>query len=98
MKPRVTPDVVSSRARRLIGLGEEAARRFRERFVGRTLDVLAESRGDNGNSCTGFSSNYIKIKVLDPSQGSLNEILPVLITEAGGPAGIATGRLAEGRK
>jgi len=94
MKPRVTPDVVSSRARRLIGLGEEAAMRFRERFVGRTLDVLAESRGDNGNSCTGFSSNYIKIKVLDPSQGSLNQILPVLITEAGGPAGIATGRLA----
>jgi len=70
MGPRVPQGTISARARRLIALGDEIARGFRERFVGQTLDVLVESRDMNGHSYTGFSSNYIKVNVLDAPAGA----------------------------
>ncbi len=97
MRPRVPQGVVSSRARRLIRLGDEVATRFRKRFVGQVVDVLAEGGGDghcvNGGFLAGFSSNYIKVRVPDAPPDSVNRILPVLLTGAGGDTGVATGTL-----
>ncbi len=59
---------------------------------------LAETGIDNGNSCTGFSSNYIRVRVSDAPPECAGEILPVRITDAGAGAGIATGQMARGSK
>jgi len=92
MTPRVPQAVISSRARELIALGEETALGFRERFVGRTLEVLAETRASGGTAYAGFSSNYIKIKVLDAPADGIGALLSVRLTDAGGKSGIAEGR------
>jgi threonylcarbamoyladenosine tRNA methylthiotransferase MtaB len=93
MKPRVPQGVISSRARQLIALGEETGLKFRERFVGTTLQVLAESRAGNGKSLAGFSSNYIRVKVLGAPADNVNDILPVRLTDAGGLSGVAEGKI-----
>jgi threonylcarbamoyladenosine tRNA methylthiotransferase MtaB len=98
MRPAVSSDVAGSRVRRLIKFGEETAARFRERFVGQTLNVLAETGGENGNSCAGFSSNYIRVRVSDAPAGCAGAILPVRITDAGAGAGVAIGQMARGSK
>jgi threonylcarbamoyladenosine tRNA methylthiotransferase MtaB len=92
MRPRVPQGTISARARGLIALGDEVACEFRERFVGQTLEVLAESDGINGNPCTGFSSNYIRVRVLEPPASAGGSVFPVLLTDAGGQSGIAEGR------
>jgi threonylcarbamoyladenosine tRNA methylthiotransferase MtaB len=92
MGPRVPQGTISARARRLMALGDEVACEFRERFVGQTLEVLGESGGIDGSSCTGFSSNYIRVMVLDAPNGAVGSIIPVRLTDAGGRSGIAEGR------
>lgn len=92
MRPRVPQGTISSRARRLIALGEEVAHRFRERFVGQTLEVLAEGGVRNGRVFSGFSSNYIKVNVSDAPPDVAGRILSVRLTDAGGPSGVAEGR------
>jgi threonylcarbamoyladenosine tRNA methylthiotransferase MtaB len=93
MGPRVPQGTISVRARRLIALGDEVACGFRQRFVGETLGVLVEGCDTNGNSCTGFSANYIKVRVLDAPAGAPGNLLPVRLTDAGGRSGIAEGRV-----
>ncbi len=92
MRPRVPQGTISSRARRLIALGEQVACRFRERFVGQTLEVLAEGGIRNGEILTGFSSNYIKVNISDAPPDVAGRILSIRLTDAGGPSGVAEGR------
>ncbi len=93
MKPRVPQGVISSRARQLIALGEETGLRFRERFVGTTLQVLVEGGASNGKSLAGFSSNYIRVNILDMPADNDDEVLPVRLTDAGGISGVAEGKI-----
>jgi threonylcarbamoyladenosine tRNA methylthiotransferase MtaB len=92
MGSRVPQGKISARARRLIALGDEIACEFRRRFVGQTLGVLAESRNVRKSSCTGFSSNYIKVRILGAPAGTTGSIIPVRLTDAGGRSNIAEGR------
>ena len=68
-----SPAVIHERADRLRDLGMEKNVRYRERFVGRTLDVLFEG----GATGRGLSANYIRITA--PGKGLANRLLPVWI-------------------
>ncbi len=93
MDSPVPPGIISSRAKRLIKAGKHAARAFTEQFIGKTAEVLVESMTDDGRSTTGFTSNYIKVKVVGTSSESINKILPVRITGVDADSGLATGQI-----
>jgi threonylcarbamoyladenosine tRNA methylthiotransferase MtaB len=93
MSSAVPPRTISARARHLIGVGEDSARRFKERFIGETTHVLMESFAGNGGSCIGLASNYIKVKALNISADCINLILPVRLTGLDADTGIAIGQV-----
>lgn len=57
------PDVKNSRLHRLLEAGERAKNQYISRFIGRTLDFIAEERADGFT--TGYTGNYIKIYLPD---------------------------------
>lgn len=77
MRPTIPAAETSRRARQLISVGEDAARRFKQRFIGQPANVLVESVSDGGVSVTGLTSNYLRTNVLDASPDSVNKILRV---------------------
>ena len=93
MDAQVPAREVSSRARHMIEVAGDAAGRFKERFKGAIVSVLPETFDSRNNTCTGLSSNYIRIKILDASMDCLNTIVPVELTRAGTRKGAATGKL-----
>lgn len=66
-------------ARRLIEVGDRAARRFKERFMGETAYVLAESMEPNEHACSGLTSNYMRVRIPDASKDYVNRLIPVRI-------------------
>jgi threonylcarbamoyladenosine tRNA methylthiotransferase MtaB len=60
MDAQVPHDVVKARLAEVGRVAEAAAVRCRERFVGRTMDVLVEDRTRNGRHWHGFTPNYLK--------------------------------------
>jgi threonylcarbamoyladenosine tRNA methylthiotransferase MtaB len=96
MRPRVAQGTISSRARRLIALADEVALGFRKRFVGQTLETLIEGGlagigVRNGRASSGFSSNYIRIRVSDAPADAAGRIARVRLTDAEGDSGVAKG-------
>jgi threonylcarbamoyladenosine tRNA methylthiotransferase MtaB len=96
MRPRVAQGTISSRARKLVALADEVGRRFRERFVGQTLETLIEgglagSGVQNGSVVSGFSSNYIRIGVSGAPADVAGRIARVRLTDAGDESGVARG-------
>jgi len=57
---KVRPDIIRRRADEARALGEEKKRRFHERFIGRTLDVLFETR-DRSGRWVGHAPNYTRV-------------------------------------
>lgn len=57
--------VVKERLARVADVAEAAARRQRERFVGRVVGVLVEGRTKDGRFAHGFTPNYLKTLVED---------------------------------
>ena len=79
---RVPREVAKARSRRMRKLGAAQARRFRERFVGRTMSVLWEQRREDGR-WSGLTDNYIR--VLAPCAGDLhNRLTETRLMEAEG--------------
>ncbi len=71
---QVAPGVRDDRARRMRALGAEQRRRFKERFLGRELDVLWEKRRRDGR-WTGWTDNYVRVAAA--YEGDLtNQITP----------------------
>ena len=93
MDSPVPPGMISSRAKRLIKAGKNAAHAFIEQLIGKTAEVLIENVTNDGRSGTGFTSNYIKVKVLGTSPESINKILPVRIVSVDADSGLATGQI-----
>ena len=77
--------VVKQRLARVAAVSEAVAKRRRERFVGRTLEVLVEGRTKDGRFLHGFTPNYLKTFIepddLELARRSLSE---------GGPGGLLT--------
>ena len=57
--PQIDETLKKERSHVLIELSERLEKRYYEKFIGRTLDVLMEEY--EGMYTTGFTSNYIKV-------------------------------------
>jgi len=80
MKDDVPKTIKHARWHRLNDLLKVHAKKSLERFVGRTLDVLIESK--DGNLYTGKCPNYRTVQFESTNETLLGEILPVKITSS----------------
>jgi threonylcarbamoyladenosine tRNA methylthiotransferase MtaB len=65
-------------------LGNNKSRNFREKFVGKDIEVLVESKQDNStNMLVGFSSNYIRV-LFPPHKNCKNSFKTVRIQRVQG--------------
>ncbi|NQU75138.1 MAG: tRNA (N(6)-L-threonylcarbamoyladenosine(37)-C(2))-methylthiotransferase MtaB [Planctomycetes bacterium] len=71
---RPSTEVTKRRCAELSELGRKLADAYRNRFVGRTLDVLMESPS------AGLSKRYVRVKVRPPINDRLGQITAVRIT------------------
>jgi len=78
MPGQVDPRVKGERSHRLIALGKELALEFHSRYLGKTLQVLAEEEREGGD-LAGYSGNYIRVRFPGPD-ALMNRILTVRIT------------------
>lgn len=65
------------RMERLLALGRESSRLFRQSFLGRTMDVLWEE--ESGGVWHGLTGNYIRVRA-ETSEDIANRLLPTLLT------------------
>ncbi len=61
MKGQIRDEVKKARSERLLALNEQEMRRFREKFVGETLDVLIE--GVKHGHWEGLTDNYLRVEL-----------------------------------
>ncbi len=61
MKGQIRDEVKKARSERLLALNEQDMRRFREKFVGETLDVLIE--GVKQGHWEGLTDNYLRVEL-----------------------------------
>jgi tRNA A37 methylthiotransferase MiaB len=71
--------VIDERLGRVAEVAEAAARRCRERFVGRTMAILVEGKTREGRTVHGFTPNYLKTLV-ETDRVQIGALLPVRIT------------------
>ena len=76
LKGQLPKAVKEERARELIALGEETARAYRERWVGRTVQVLFEENACD-NLWEGYTPEYIRVTAPGGRQGA---IMPVKVS------------------
>ena len=90
MPDQVAPPVKAERARAMREAAAAAARSFRRRFVGRTVDVLWESSrpGEKGLLWSGLTANYLRVQAVSAADLH-NRLLPTRLTgiTAGGLRG-----------
>ena len=79
MPGQVPEAVKKARSGEMLALGEASARAFRERFTGRTLEVLFEQ--GKGGIWSGLTGNYIKVYARCAA-GLENELRPVALQKA----------------
>lgn len=77
----VPPQVKQERSKRLAEVTERTRAEFIHRFVGRTLDVLVETRSARTGLLRGHTGNYIEVE-LDGDESLVGEIVPVRIESA----------------
>ncbi|MFC1943923.1 tRNA (N(6)-L-threonylcarbamoyladenosine(37)-C(2))-methylthiotransferase MtaB [Chloroflexota bacterium] len=63
MRNKVGESVKKERLRAMLALAGESSRRFRQKFIGKTLSVLIEGVGSRDDEClwVGYSDNYLKV-------------------------------------
>lgn len=69
----VQPERAKEQSRRLVEIGEEKKRDFAARFIGRETELLVEEQSpDEGGtvSCSGYTPNYLRVRVLLENGGS----------------------------
>ncbi len=77
---QVTPSVSGERSKKMIALGEELSRIFRQRMIGKHKEVLIEeSREGENNLLAGFTDNYIRV-LIDGPDTAINEVLQIKLT------------------
>jgi threonylcarbamoyladenosine tRNA methylthiotransferase MtaB len=78
MSQSVDGKVKKQRSQRMLALAEESARKFSQRFLGRTMPVLWEKQTDG--IWSGLTDNYIKVYAKS-SKDLTNKLLPVKLVE-----------------
>ena len=61
MRGQIKDEVKKARSERLLALNEQDARRFRERFLGETVEVLIEAR--KHGRWEGLTGNYLRVEL-----------------------------------
>ncbi len=91
MPGRVAAAAARERSNRMHELGEELARRFRSRFIGRTLPVLWESAEPRpeGLCWSGLSDNYIRVVAETPTGADLTNTVTDTVITSGMPGALA---------
>jgi threonylcarbamoyladenosine tRNA methylthiotransferase MtaB len=90
----VPPDIAKRRSDRMIELGARLSEQFAKRFVGKTLEVLIESKRDAQTGwLSGFASNYVRVCVRDATADMVNTIVGVAIDDVAGAKAIGTVRV-----
>lgn len=70
------------RSTKLIDLDKELEQQFRNRFTGRTMDVLYEQKlHDKENTFEGYTPNYIKVQA-EASQNIEGRIIPTFLEKS----------------
>ena len=62
-KDNISANVKKQRENLLLGLGKELAMEFVDRFIGREVRVLVESKRDRGGFLNGYTDTYIKVSI-----------------------------------
>ncbi len=76
----VPPHVSAERSKAMIALGKQLGVEFRERMLGKTMNVLVEeSREGADGHLAGFTENYLRV-LTDVPDSAVNRILPVKLT------------------
>jgi threonylcarbamoyladenosine tRNA methylthiotransferase MtaB len=78
MNGQVSDDVKKERSRQMLALAKETAKSFRQRFVGRALEVLWEQR--SGGVWAGLTGNYIRVYAGSGSNLTSN-LMPVKLVK-----------------
>ncbi len=68
------------RAAKMAAAANEIRNRFLNAQIGKTVEVIAETKADDG-SCTGYTSNYTPVKIISGAECS--EVYRIKITAAG---------------
>lgn len=81
MKPQVSAEVKKQRSQQMLALAEESARKFYNKFLGRTMMVLWEKQSDG--IWSGHTDNYIKVYARS-SEDLSNKLQKVKLAEVRG--------------
>jgi threonylcarbamoyladenosine tRNA methylthiotransferase MtaB len=81
MPEQIPPHIKETRGERMRAIARQSAVAFQRGFLGRTMDVLWETR--EGQRWSGLTDNYIRVKVTS-SQKLHNRILPTRLLELAG--------------
>ena len=58
---QISPEVKASRVAKLLELSKILEKDYREKFVGKELEVILEERNRHDHKLYGFTSNYLKL-------------------------------------
>ena len=73
----VPPHVSAERSKVMIALGKQLGEKFRQRLIGKTMNVLVEdSREGRDGHLAGFTENYLRV-LMEVPDSAVNRILPV---------------------
>jgi len=80
---QVRAEVSQRRSRELIAVGERLSEDFARRLVGKTVNVLVETRRREAGVLCGLTDNYVQVEFEGP-EGLRGQIVPVRITACRG--------------
>ncbi len=80
MPEQISDEVKTRRSGELLAMGAGQARKFRERYIGRTAEVLLEERReiDGRSLLVGHTKDYVKVAV-EETQGAVNSLTEVTV-------------------
>ena len=82
MERQIPETVKAERVRRLIAVGDELARQYRERFLDKSVPVLLEDQAPDG-SMTGYTPEYIHVLIEGGESGQVVNVRLESLTEEG---------------
>ena len=90
---RVSEWIIKQRHKALTELAEKTARRFREQFVGETVEVLIE-RIDASGRANGYSERYVRVSFLaaEATPGQIVRVRALRVTSSGLEGSVEAGQ------
>jgi len=96
LRERVSPERTKERSDLMIELGRRLAEQFTERFIGKRVEVLVESKRDTRTGwLTGFASNYVRVAIRDATDALVNTIARVVVEGRIGAMALASATAQE---